>query len=187
MAASRPASRSPRDIANVMQRLQGKGDKCQGHFFFQYALKFKHQLNSQSSLACIFIQFYEMTEKWCLSLMRFWTSSCYFKMLSSFCRKKTKTKPFFWFGVGDSVSLMVIQDPVGSLDLRPRCPSVTSDSTPLWQRPHKAFGTTAGRWLYAIVSVVYLSRLESPWRSRKSSSRMRPNLRGAKWCDKGSG
>lgn len=63
MAASRPASRSPRDIANVMQRLQGKGDKCQGHFFFQYALKFKHQLNSQSSLACIFIQFYEMTEK----------------------------------------------------------------------------------------------------------------------------
>lgn len=42
MATSRGASRCPRDIANVMQRLQGRGKK------FQVLKKFKYHLNPQS-------------------------------------------------------------------------------------------------------------------------------------------
>lgn len=59
MAASRTASRSPRDIANVMQRLQGKGQRCQGWFcIFKYTLKFKYQLNSGAfQFACTFFPF----------------------------------------------------------------------------------------------------------------------------------
>ena len=63
MAASRTASRSPRDIANVMQRLQGKGQKCQGLFCI-FKVHFKYQLNSGSfQFACTFIQFYETTAR----------------------------------------------------------------------------------------------------------------------------
>lgn len=61
MAASRTASRSPRDIANVMQRLQGKGQSGRDRFcIFKYTLKFKYQLHSGSfQFACTLFPFQE--------------------------------------------------------------------------------------------------------------------------------